>query len=97
MTASYESPSTSLPRITIKFECSGNRYIVTFGRFDDGRPAEIFLSGRYLFDIALKMASMALQHGVPIKAVRGVLIGKTGPMAMALDHVIAATAINVTI
>jgi len=92
MSSTYEAPSTSLPRISIKFECSGNRYTVTFGRFNDGRPAEIFLDGRYRFDIALRMGSMALQHGVPIQAVRGVLIGKTGPIAMAVDHVIAATA-----
>jgi hypothetical protein len=92
MSDAYEAPSKTLPRISIKFERMGDRYTVTFGRFDDGRPAEIFLDGRYRFDIALRMGSMALQHGVPIEAVRGVLIGSGGPMAMAIDHVIAACA-----
>lgn len=94
MMATYESPSTSLPRISIEFECKGNPFIVTFGRFDDGRPAEVFLTGRYRFDPTMRMASMALQNGVSIEAVRGVIIGARSPMAMAFDHVIAACSNN---
>jgi hypothetical protein len=92
MSNAYEAPSKTLPRISIKFECSGNRYTVTFGRFDDGRPAEVFLYGHYRFHPIMRMASMALQNGVSIEAVRGVIIGPQTPMAMAIDYVIAACA-----
>jgi hypothetical protein len=78
----------TLPRIAIRFDHAGDNYTVTYGRFPDGRPSEIFLTGPCPFYIATRMASMALQHGAPIEAVRGVLIG--GPMATAIDRVIAA-------
>jgi hypothetical protein len=78
----------ALPRIAIRFDHAGDNYTVTYGRFPDGRPSEIFLDGPCSFYMATQMASMALQHGAPIEAVRGVLIG--GPMATAIDRVIAA-------
>jgi hypothetical protein len=88
MTATYECPSKYLPRIAIKFDHRGEQYTVIFGRFDDGRPAELFLDGPANFDMVTKMASVALQHGAPIEALRGAVIG--GPLAKAFDHVIAA-------
>jgi hypothetical protein len=91
MSNAYEAPSTSLPRISIRFVCKGNPFIVTFGRFDDGRPAEVFLTGIYRFCPTMRMATMALQNGVPIEAVRSVIFGVRSPMAMAFDLVIAAT------
>jgi hypothetical protein len=79
--------SATLPRIAIRFENSDGRYTATFGRFPDGRPSDIFLDGPYPFSSVARMATMALQNGVPIEAVRGGVIG--GPMATALDRVIA--------
>ena len=78
----------ALPRIAIRFYNRDGCYTVTFGRFPDGRPSEIFLDGPYSFFSVMRMATMALQHGVPIESVRGAVIG--GPMAMAIDRVIAA-------
>jgi hypothetical protein len=93
MTPQYEAPSKTLPCISIRFAKKDDRYTVTYARFDDGRPAAIWVDdGKYQWHLALQMASMALQHGVPIEVVRGVIIGKISPLALALDLVIAACA-----
>lgn len=87
---------TTLPRIAIRFEHDGDNYIVTYGRFPDGRPSELFLDGPCSFYLAARMASLALQHGAPIEAVRGVFIGDGGPFAKAIDRVIAACKRGIT-
>ena len=82
--------TNDLPRIVIRFAHDGNDYIVTYGRFPDGKPSEIFIDGPIPFFTSARMASLALQHGASIEAVRGTLIGSGGPLAKALDRVIAA-------
>jgi ribonucleoside-diphosphate reductase alpha chain len=61
--------------ITHKFEVAGNEGYITVGMYDDGTPGEIFLvmakegstvSG--LMDSFATAISMALQYGVPLKA-----------------------------
>jgi ribonucleoside-diphosphate reductase alpha chain len=65
---------------TFDFEVGGLRYIATASRFDDGNPAEIFISshragspaGIMASDAAIA-ASLALQHGCPVEVLRRAL------------------------
>jgi hypothetical protein len=74
-------------------------YTATVGRFDDGRPAEVFLSSNKVgsgaataaCDAAV-LASIALQHGVPIETLRHALMrdaaGRAiGPLGAVLDRI----------
>ena len=63
------------PAITHKFSVAGHEGYLTVGMFEDGTPGEIFLvmakegstiSG--LMDAFATLASLALQYGVPLKA-----------------------------
>ena len=63
------------PAITHKFSIAGHEGYITVGMYDDGAPGEIFLvmakegstiSG--LMDAFATSISLALQHGVPLKA-----------------------------
>ena len=65
---------------TLEIEHAGHRFSMTFSRYPDGRPAEIFLSSRHvgspLEAIARDAAvtvSIALQHGAPLATVSGAL------------------------
>jgi hypothetical protein len=59
---------------TISFEVGGFHYVATVGRFEDGSPAEIFINAaktgseleRSTRDAAV-LASIGLQHGIPLK------------------------------
>src|SRR4051812_7040953 len=62
---------------TFSFECNRLTYTASVGRFPDGRLAEIFLGNSKAgshSDAAAKdsavVASLALQHGVPLEALR---------------------------
>lgn len=79
------------------FECAGLRYTATVSYFPDGRLAEVFLNnhkagsqaGANARDSAV-VASLALQHGVPVEVIRGALLrdprGKaSSPLGEALD------------
>src|SRR5713101_4453636 len=82
---------------TFAVEAQGMRFTATISRFDDGRLAEIFLSNHRAgsdadanaCDAAV-VASIALQHGVPIETIRKALM-RDGrgqprtPLAAALD------------
>jgi ribonucleoside-diphosphate reductase alpha chain len=82
---------------TLDFECQGQPYKASIGRFEDGRLAEIFLSnckaGSHS-DSAAKdsavVASLALQHGVPLETIRKALMRDShgrasSPLGTALD------------
>jgi hypothetical protein len=82
---------------TFDFESQGLRFTATFSRFDDGRLGEIFLTnhkagsmaGLNACDAAV-VASIALQHGVPLDVIRKALMrdvrgAATGPLGTALD------------
>ncbi len=66
---------------TFAVEAQGMRFTATISRFDDGRLAEIFLSNHRAgsdadanaCDAAV-VASIALQHGVPIETIRRALM-----------------------
>jgi hypothetical protein len=82
---------------SFSFECNGLGYAVTYSRFSDGRLAEMFLSNAKAgshSDAAAKdsavVASIALQHGVPVDVIRHALLrdahGQAGsPLGVALD------------
>jgi hypothetical protein len=83
---------------TFDFECAGLRYTYTFGRFRDGRIAEIFLSNHKsnsaadtpARDAAI-MVSIALQFGANVETIRRALCrdnhGRaSGPLGTALDE-----------
>jgi hypothetical protein len=89
MTTATLTRERTLPRIAIRFDHDGDTYTVTFGRFPSGLPSELFLAGPCSFYVAMRMATVALQHGVPIETLRTAVIGNNGPMALALDRVIA--------
>ena len=65
---------------TLDFEHAGHRFSLTFSRYPDGRPAEIFLSSRHIGspleaiarDAAVTV-SLALQHGAPLATISGAL------------------------
>ena len=65
---------------TLDFEHGGHRFSLTFSCYNDGRPAEIFLSSRHvgspLEAIARDAAvtvSIALQHGAPLSTIYAAL------------------------
>jgi len=65
---------------TLDFEHGGHRFSLTFSRYNDGRPAEIFLSSRHvgspLEAIARDAAvtvSIALQHGAHLSTIYAAL------------------------
>jgi hypothetical protein len=82
---------------TFTFECSNFVYTATISRFPDGSVAEIFLNNGKLgsgADTAARdsavIASIALQHGVSISAMRGALLRDArgrpnGSLGVALD------------
>jgi hypothetical protein len=82
---------------TRNFECHGLPYAASIGRFPDGRLAEIFLSNSKAgsdSDAAAKdsavVASIALQHGVPVDVIRKALLrdaqGRaSSPLGVLLD------------
>jgi ribonucleoside-diphosphate reductase alpha chain len=83
--------------MTFEFEVGGRRYVATLSSFDDGDPAEIFITdhragsaaGIMASDAAIA-ASLALQHGCPLEVLRKALSrdshGRdTGPLSAALD------------
>ena len=64
----------------ISFKHEGINYVAQISRFPDGRIAEVFLDGGKpgdAIDIMAKdmatLASIALQHGVPISDIRAAL------------------------
>ena len=83
----------------LDFEHAGIRYTAGIGRFEDGRPAEIFLNtakhGSSL-DVSARdaavAASLLLQHGCPVETLRHALTSNgdgsaSGPLARVLDIV----------
>ena len=62
---------------TVRFEFRGRIYFAGVGRFDDGRPAELFIDPRKAWadatadarDAAVA-ASIALQFGAPVEVLR---------------------------
>jgi hypothetical protein len=71
------------------FDVAGHRYTASFGRFPDGRVAEIFLdTGKpntavqtHASDSAV-LVSLLLQHGVCLETIRHSI---SGPIRKALD------------
>lgn len=88
---------------TFDFGCAGLRYTCTFGRFRDGRIAEIFLSNHKsnsAADTAARdaaiVASIALQFGANVETIRRALCRDSrgqasGPLGTALDLLAAGT------
>jgi hypothetical protein len=89
---------------TFAIEAGGLRYTATVGRFDDGRAAEIFLTSNKVGSAAAiaacdaaVLASIALQHGVPLDVLRHALMrdaqGRAiGPLGVVLDRIAGETA-----
>jgi ribonucleoside-diphosphate reductase alpha chain len=84
---------------TFVFEVGGLRYVATSSSFDDGNPAEIFITdhragsaaGIMASDAAIA-ASLALQHDCPLEVLRKALSrdshgGASGPLGAALDQI----------
>lgn len=82
---------------TFAFTVGGLRYIATISKFADGTVAEIFIgngkagsdSDTAARDSAV-VASIALQHGVPVEVLRHALMrnpdgSACGPLGVALD------------
>jgi hypothetical protein len=76
-----------LPRIAFKISYDGQTHTATYGRFADGRPSEIYLSGGAVNNTPARLASMLLQVGVPIEDVRRACLGT--PLSVALDRIIS--------
>jgi hypothetical protein len=89
---------------TFEFECNALRYRATISRFPNGDLAEIFIgnakAGSHC-DSAAKdsavVASLALQHGVPIEVIRKALLRDShgrasSPLGAALDRISEAGA-----
>lgn len=85
------------PTETFEVESQGLKFTASIGRFSDGRVAEIFLqnhkagsaAGINAQDAAV-VASLALQHGVPLDVIRRALMRDShgrasGPLGTALD------------
>ena len=84
---------------TFSFDCNGLGYCATFSRFPNGDLSEIFLSNSKAgshSDSAAKdsavVCSIALQHGVPVDAIRKALLRDShgrasSPLGVALDRI----------
>lgn len=88
----------------IRFEFRGRTYFVGVGRFDDGRPAEIFIDPRKAWadatadarDAAVA-ASIALQHGATVETLRDALTrNESGQAAGVLGAALDALADGVS-
>jgi ribonucleoside-diphosphate reductase alpha chain len=98
----YGSRRESLPtrraHWLIAFECAGQRYVGGYGRFPDGRLAEVFIDGAKIgadaasnAQDAAVVASLAFQHGCPPEVVRHALArkgGSAGPLAALLTLIV---------
>jgi hypothetical protein len=85
---------------TFDLEVAGLRYTCTIGRYADGRIAEIFLTNHkagshagVMASDAAVVASIALQHGVPLDVIRKALMrdprgNPSGPLGVALDRIL---------
>jgi hypothetical protein len=84
---------------TFNVEAAGQRYVVSIGRFADGRVAEVFIangkagsdSDSNARDAAIA-ASLALQFGCPLAVLQRALLrdshGRPStPLGAALDHI----------
>ena len=83
--------------ISFDVQSQGLRFTCTVSRFADGSLAEIFLQNHKAGSMAgvnaqdaAVVCSLALQHGVPLDAIRGALMrdpqGRaSGPLGAALD------------
>ncbi len=83
--------------VTFGFECSGLKYTATVGFYDDDRVGEIFLGNHRAdshADACAKdsaiLASIALQHHVPLDVLRKALLrdshgNAATPIGIALD------------
>jgi len=86
---------------TFEFECGPHRYIATISHSPNGELAEIFLSnGRAGSDIdaaakdSAVIASIALQYGVPLNAIRNALLRNnegiaSSPLGVVLDLIVS--------
>jgi hypothetical protein len=82
---------------TFDIEVGGQRFHATVGRFEDGRPAEIFLNsakpGSTIDTAAVDsaiLASLGLQHGIPLNVIKHALQrdargAPIGPLGVVLD------------
>jgi hypothetical protein len=88
---------------TFNVEASGLRYTATISYFDDGRLGEVFLTnhratsdaGAAAADSAV-VASIALQHGVPVDVIRRALMRDSRgrartPLGAVLDLIAGST------
>jgi hypothetical protein len=86
---------------TFDVQAQGLQFTATVSRFSDGSLAEIFLQNHKAGSMAginaqdaAVLASLALQHGVPLQVIRRALMRDSegrasGPLAAALDLVTA--------
>jgi hypothetical protein len=86
---------------TFEFECGPHCYIATISHSPNGELAEIFLSnGRAGSDIdaaakdSAVIASIALQYGVPLNAIRNALLRNNegialSPLGVVLDLIVS--------
>ena len=102
MTAARQRLPNRRASETFAFTCGDFTYIATISRFSDGTLAEIFLGNGKAgsgSDTAAKdsavVASIALQHGVPLDVIRHALLRDprgvaSSPLGVALDALAAA-------
>ena len=86
---------------TLEFERDGASYCMTVGYYPDGRVGEIFLNAdraNSLLDVLMSdaaiVASIALQHGVPLEQIAHALKRDkfgiaSSPFGAAIDRVLA--------
>jgi hypothetical protein len=87
---------------TFDLEAQGLSFTATVSRFPDGSLAEIFLQNHKAGSMAginaqdaAVLASLALQHGVPLEVIRRALMrdsrgAASGPLGAALDMIAGA-------
>ena len=94
------------PSTSFDIEVSGRRYRCTASFFADGKLGEIFLSNNKAgsdSDCAARdsavVASIALQHGVPLDVIRKALMRDSqgrpnGPLGVALDIIAGSSSVR---
>ena len=76
-----ERPANRRVSESLSFEHNGHKFVATISRFTDGRLGEIFISNGHIgsdTDAAARdgavVASIALQHGIPVQKIQHALL-----------------------
>lgn len=89
------------PTASITVRWLGQRFAVSFGRFPDGKPAEVFIAGakpandmQALASDAALLLSLALQYGAPLEVISNAVGREEGGTPQSIIGIVADAFVN---